>query len=76
VIKAKGEKDAKATVDGKKKRVQVKLVRDRAVVVKPPDQTTKPPTVDCSATIKDPKSKKCIQQYCASHPDDPRCDAE
>jgi hypothetical protein len=44
---------------------------------KPPDpNTTKPPGIDCSASIKDPKNKKCIAQFCASHSDDMRCDAE
>jgi serine/threonine protein kinase len=77
VVKAKGFKDSKPTVvDGKKNRVRVKL-QAQGGGTKPPDPTnTKPPGIDCSATIKDPKNKKCIAQFCASHTDDPRCDAE
>jgi eukaryotic-like serine/threonine-protein kinase len=74
VIKAKGFKDSKPiVVDGKKSRVRVKL-EAKGGVVRPPDP--KPPGIDCSATIKDPKNKKCIAQFCGSHPDDMRCDAE
>ncbi len=75
VVKAKGYKESKPTViDGKKKRVRVKLAA-LGGATKPPD-TTKPPGIDCAASIKDPKNKKCIAQFCASHPDDMRCDAE
>jgi eukaryotic-like serine/threonine-protein kinase len=74
VVKAKGFKDSKPiVVDGKKTRVRVKL-EAKGGVVRPPDP--KPPGIDCSATIKDPKNKKCIAQFCGSHPDDMRCDAE
>ncbi len=73
VVKAKGFKDSKPiVVDGKKTRVRVKL--DAKGGTKPPDP--KPPGIDCSATIKDPLNKKCIAQFCASHQDDIRCDAE
>ena len=76
VIKAKGFKDSKPmVVDGKKKRVRVKL-QAAGGSSKPPDNSTKPPGIDCAASIKDPKNKKCIAQFCASHPDDMRCDAE
>ncbi len=74
VIKAKGFKDSKPiVVDGKKTRVRVKLDA-KGGGTKPPDP--KPPGIDCSATIKDPNNKKCIAQFCASHQDDIRCDAE
>ncbi|HEY5944626.1 MAG TPA: protein kinase [Kofleriaceae bacterium] len=77
VVKAKGFKDSKPiVVDGKKKRLRVKL-QVAGGGTKPPDpNNTKPPGIDCSATIKDPKNKKCIAQFCASHTDDMRCDAE
>jgi eukaryotic-like serine/threonine-protein kinase len=76
VVKAKGFKDSKSiVVDGKKTRVRVKL-EAKGGSAKPPDTQTKPPGIDCAATIKDPKNKKCIAQFCASHPDDMRCDAE
>ena len=75
VVKAKGFKDSKPqVVDGKKTRVRIKLQAQGGT--KPPDTQTKPPGIDCSATIKEPSNKKCIAQFCASHPDDLRCDAE
>jgi serine/threonine protein kinase len=76
VVKAKGFKDSKPMiVDGKKKRLRVKLEAKSGT--RPPDTQVRPPTgIDCSATIKDPKNKKCIAQFCGSHPDDMRCDAE
>jgi serine/threonine-protein kinase len=76
-VKAKGFKESKPiVVDGKKKRVRVKL-QPAGGGMRPPDpNNTKPPGIDCSASIKDPKNKKCIAQFCASHTDDPRCDAE
>ncbi len=75
VVKAKGFKDSKpVVVTGKKSRVAVKLQAKAGP--KPPDTTTKPPGIDCSTTIKDPKNKKCIAQFCAAHADDLRCDAE
>ncbi len=76
VVKAKGFKDSKpVVVDGKKKRVRVKL-EAKGGGTRPPDTNTKPPGIDCSSTIKDPNNKKCIAQFCASHQDDIRCDAE
>jgi len=76
VIKAKGFKDSKPiVVNGKNTRVRVKL-QSVGGSTRPPDTNTKPPGIDCSASIKDPKNKKCIAQFCASHTDDPRCDAE
>lgn len=79
VVKAKGFKDSKpVVVTAKKNRVRVKLVAVGGGT-KPPDHTntnTTPPGIDCSSSIKDPKNKKCIAQYCAGHADDLRCDAE
>ena len=65
-------------VTAKKNRVRVKLVAVGGGS-KPNDHTntnTTPPGIDCSTSIKDPKNKKCIAQYCAGHADDLRCDAE
>jgi hypothetical protein len=78
VVKARGFKDSKpVVVTAKKSRVRVKLV---AVGGSKPDHTTttnnKPPGIDCSSAIKDPKNKQCVAQYCAGHADDLRCDAE
>jgi hypothetical protein len=28
---------------------------------------------DCSNKILDPKSKACVDQYCAKHPDEDKC---
>jgi eukaryotic-like serine/threonine-protein kinase len=76
VVKAKGFKDSKpVVVDGKKRRVRVKL-QAQGGTTRPQETTTKPPGIDCTVTIKDPRNKKCIAQFCASHTDDPRCDAE
>ena len=72
VIHAKGFKDKRVTIDGKKKRILVPI--DRAgggTHITPP-----PAGPDCSTTIIDAKSKHCRDQYCAHHSDDPRCDAE
>jgi serine/threonine-protein kinase len=76
-VKAKGFKESKPIViDGKKKRVRVKLAAAGGGTKPPDPNATKPPGIDCSTTIKDPKNKKCIAQFCASHTDDMRCDAE
>jgi serine/threonine protein kinase len=77
VVKAKGFKDSKPiVVDGKKSRVRVKL-QSAGGGTKPPDpNNTKPPGMDCSSSIKDPKNKKCIAQFCDANPTDLRCDAE
>ncbi len=66
VIKAKGFKDKTLVVDGKTKKVSIKL--DRA-----PGQTTTVPKVNCSSRIVDPTSKTCVAQFCASNPDDLKC---
>jgi serine/threonine-protein kinase len=78
VVKAKGFKDSKQiVVDGKKKRVRVKLQSAGGGTRPPPDPgTTKPAGMDCSQSIKDPKNKKCIAQFCDANPSDLRCDAE
>ena len=77
-VKAKGFNPSKPVlIDGKKKRVRVKLqAAGGGSHPVDPNATKPPPGIDCSATIKDPKNKKCIAQFCGSHTDDPRCDAE
>ncbi|MBA3395459.1 MAG: serine/threonine protein kinase [Deltaproteobacteria bacterium] len=66
VIKAKGFKDKTLVVDGKTKKVSIKL--DRAA-----GQTTTVPKINCSSRIVDPTSKTCVAQFCASNPDDLKC---
>ena len=76
VVKAKGFKDSKpVTVTGKKSRVRVSLSPVQGHKVDKPPQPPAP-GLDCSSSIKDNTNKKCIQQFCAAHSDDPRCDAE
>jgi hypothetical protein len=67
VIKARGFKDKKIVVDGKKKRLELRL--DRI----PGERPDPPPTMNCSAKIIDPTSKACVEQYCAKHPDEVKC---
>ena len=75
IVKAKGFKDSKpVAVTGKKSRVRVNLTPIQGHKVDKPPQPT--PGLDCSSAIKDNTNKKCIQQFCAAHSDDPRCDAE
>jgi hypothetical protein len=71
VIKARGFKDKTMVVEGKKKRVQFSLQR-----IAVPDGggsahvTAPPPGPNCTSAIVDPKSKACVAQYCAVHPED------
>ncbi len=75
-IKAKGFKDQPFTLDGVKKKVTVALsLKPGSTHVNVPPPPPPPGHPDCSATIKDPKDKHCISQYCAAHADDARCDA-
>jgi serine/threonine-protein kinase len=71
VIKARGFKDKTIVVEGKKKKMQFSLQRiiqndgGSAHVTVPP-----PPGPNCANAIVDPKSKACVAQYCAVHPED------
>jgi hypothetical protein len=79
-IKANGYKDLTVAVDGKQKRLTVKL---KKVPVKHTggntggttntNTTPPPPKSDCSKTILDPSSATCRMQYCKAHPNDQRC---
>ena len=85
-IKASGFKDLTVVVDGKQKRMKVKLVK---APVKhtggntgntantgssgTSGGTTTPPKMDCSKTIIDASSATCRMQYCRAHPNDQRC---
>jgi serine/threonine protein kinase len=69
VLKAKGFKDTKVTIDGKKKKLEVKMASVGGVgpgSQKLPD----PPRLDCSSRIVDPSNAVCKKQYCDKHPDD------
>jgi len=71
VIKAKGFKDKALVVEGAKKRVQFSL--ERASIGPGPGSahvSTGPTGPNCTSAIVDPKSKACVAQYCAKHPDD------
>jgi len=92
VLHANGLKDKTLVIDGKEKKIDVRL--ERLTVLPPPCTATScpagqsckdgkckttvviPPRLDCSSAIKDPKSKQCVAQYCAGHKDNPICDAE
>jgi hypothetical protein len=64
VIKAKGFKDKTLVIEGDKKRVQFTLDRTAVPV---PHNPTGP---NCANVIADPRSKACVAQYCAKHPED------
>jgi hypothetical protein len=75
VIKARGYKDKKLVVEGKKKSVRFALERLPVNVGPGSGHTTPlpPPTLNCTNSILDPKDKACIAQFCAAHPDDRKC---
>ncbi|HEU0034615.1 MAG TPA: serine/threonine-protein kinase [Kofleriaceae bacterium] len=80
-LKARGYKDKTVTITDKEKTVKFKL--DKAPSSTPPNvgsgsgsAVVKPPTLDCSSGIKDPKNAGCVKQYCKAHPENPSCDAE
>jgi serine/threonine protein kinase len=74
-IKAKGFKDKVVVVDGKKKKLQFRLVRAGGHAPGPGSDPP-PPAVNCSAKIVDPTSKACIAQFCGKHPDNHLCGLE
>ena len=61
VLKAKGFKDETVVIDGTSAKLEVKLEEKGGGDSKP---------LDCSSRVKEPKNKKCVDQYCSSHPDD------
>jgi eukaryotic-like serine/threonine-protein kinase len=67
VIKAKGFKDKTIVVEATKKRVQFSL--DKLGGGLGSGHVT-PPGPSCASVIVDPKSKACVAQYCAKHPED------
>jgi hypothetical protein len=69
VLKAKGFKDTKVRIDGKKKKLEVKMASVGGVgpgSQKLPD----PPRLDCSSRIVDPSNAACRKQYCDKNPGD------
>ena len=81
-LKAKGFKDKAFSVDGKTKKLMLKLDRIPGVVVPigpgsgSGSAVVTPPKLDCSNQIKEPRNKGCVAQYCAKHASDPICDIE
>ena len=73
VIKARGFKDKTVVVEGNKKKVQFSL--DRVPVVHDPRDPTHspPPAMNCSNSLVDSGNQECVKQYCAKHPDEPKC---
>jgi serine/threonine-protein kinase len=77
VLKAKGFKDKSVTIDGVKKKLTVSLDRIPGSTHTTVTNVPQPPGhPDCSASVKDPKDKHCVAQYCDKHAGDPRCEAE
>jgi serine/threonine protein kinase len=76
VIKAKGYRDKTLVIDGTQKKVRFSLERIPRTSGNP-DQGSghvPPPGPNCTSKIVDPKSKPCVAQYCAMHPNDDNCD--
>jgi hypothetical protein len=48
---------------------------DPNTTVKPPPHP-RPPQLDCKESIKNPKNRHCVAQYCVGHEKDPICDLE
>jgi serine/threonine-protein kinase len=82
VIKAKGFKERTLTLDGTKTKVTAKLERIPGATTHHPagagSNSVQPPPghPDCAISIVNPKDKHCINQYCAAHTDDLRCDMQ
>jgi serine/threonine protein kinase len=76
VIKARGYRDKKVTVDGKVRKIEVRLDRIPGGTGPGSGTTPPPPGVDCRNVVVDPKSKACRKQYCSLHPTDVRCETE
>jgi serine/threonine-protein kinase len=72
VLKAKGFKDKKVTIDGTKKKLAVKLDRVAGATHTPPPPPP-PGHKDCTNSILDPADPRCQKQYCATHEQDPTC---
>jgi hypothetical protein len=91
MVKASGFKDKPLVVDTTKKRIIFALTRNPVVnsgsgATHPVNagsgsghvaETPPPPAgPDCSNKILAPKSRACIDQYCAKHSDDDKCHME
>jgi serine/threonine protein kinase len=79
IIKAKGYKDKKVTIDGRKPEIMVKIEPaahssggTHPVNPTPPN----PGKSDCADSVKDPKDPRCKAEYCKHHPDDLNCDLQ
>jgi serine/threonine protein kinase len=77
VIKARGFKDKPLVIDTSKKRVQFSLERISSGSNPGPNSGSgsalghiTPSGPSCAGSIVDPRSKACVAQYCAKHPED------
>jgi hypothetical protein len=74
IIKAKGYKDKKTTIAGRKPEIMVKIEPlQKAGHVNPPPHPPTPGHPDCSAKVLDPNDARCRSEYCSHHPDDMNC---
>ena len=70
VVKAKGFKDKTITLDGKKKKLEIRM----DAIVKPnPNPGSNTPKLDCSKKMVDGTNVACRKQFCAAHPDELEC---
>jgi serine/threonine-protein kinase len=79
IIKAKGYKDKKVTIDGRKPEIMVKieLAAHSSGGTHPVNPTPpNPGKSDCADSVKDPKDPRCKAEYCKHHPDDLNCDLQ
>jgi hypothetical protein len=75
-LKSKGFKDKVVELDGKKKKLMIKLDRIPGQVVHPPIVHPPPGHPDCSQAIVAPGDKHCQAQFCSTHQDAPACQLE
>jgi hypothetical protein len=77
-IKAKGFKDKAVVLDGKKKKLMVKLEAKPGATAHPPIVVHPPPpgAPDCSKALVKPGDKACQAQFCGTHGDAPACQIE
>ncbi len=78
IIKAKGYRDKKVTIDGRKPEIMVKIEPlPHAGGTHPVNPTPpNPGKSDCADSVKDPKDPRCKAEYCKHHPDDLNCDLQ
>jgi hypothetical protein len=70
VIKAKNFKDKSITLDGKKKKLEIKM---ESLSRPNPNPGSNTPKLDCSQTLVNAKDAACRKQFCDKHPDELLC---